>query len=599
MKDAQRLSQSDLRKRNELLAEFLYYLFDSLLIPLIRSHFYVTESSMHRNHLLYFRHDIWQKLSEPSLRVIKTCNMKELAPQAARSILSSRTLSFSQLRLLPKRSGMRQITNLRRRLMMNRNGKMVLGTSINASLGPVFSMLNYEKTVQQERLGSSLFSVGEIHGKLRDYKQRAFAQPGQHLYFVKLDVQSCFDSIPQEKLVSYIKTLVSAHQYSIKKHAEIRAADPRWSTSGSVPFRKFVATASPATNQDRAESLTSHALLGDRRTVIVDTGYRALYDTRKLTKLLDEHVCANLVKIEKKYYKQRVGIPQGSILSSLLCNLFYGFFERSELGFLGQESLLLRLIDDFLLITTNQSHARRLLQIMIDGNDQFGITANQKKSLVNFNVSINGALVPQLHRSDLFPYCGMFINTRTLEVSKDKQREDPFIGHSLSVELNRSPGQTFKRRLLGSFKIQMHAMVLDTNLNSLPLVMESLYLVFLETAMKMHAYLDHLFRREGPNPKLLIRASLELLELAVNLTRGDRSSKAIDSYQCEITRKQLSWLLARGFEEVFRTKQTRYRVLLAWLSCLERDSRPSLRDHSESIARILSNGSRLMTGYRY
>ena len=49
--------------------------------------------------------------------------------------------------------------------------------------------------------------------------------------------------------------------------------------------------------------------------------------------LIAQHVTANLVRIGGKFYKQRDGIPQGSILSSLLCNFFYADMERICLAF--------------------------------------------------------------------------------------------------------------------------------------------------------------------------------------------------------------------------------------------------------------------------
>lgn len=53
-------------------------------------------------------------------------------------------LGFSHIRLLPKKTSIRPIMNLRRRTFMA-NGKKALGQSINAILGPVYNMLKLEK----------------------------------------------------------------------------------------------------------------------------------------------------------------------------------------------------------------------------------------------------------------------------------------------------------------------------------------------------------------------------------------------------------------------------------------------------------------------
>lgn len=52
-----------------------------------------------------------------------------------------------------------------------------------------------------------------------------------------------------------------------------------------------------------------------------------------IKQLLHEHIKNNIVKIGGQYCRQQVGIPQGSVLSSLLCNLFYGHMERTVLQF--------------------------------------------------------------------------------------------------------------------------------------------------------------------------------------------------------------------------------------------------------------------------
>jgi len=62
-----KLSLTDFRKRTELLAEFVYWFFDSIVVHLIRTNFYATETSVYKNRVLYFRHDVWRSISTPSI----------------------------------------------------------------------------------------------------------------------------------------------------------------------------------------------------------------------------------------------------------------------------------------------------------------------------------------------------------------------------------------------------------------------------------------------------------------------------------------------------------------------------------------------------
>jgi telomerase reverse transcriptase len=144
------MAKTDSDKRQEMFLELVYWVFDSFLIPLIRSNFYVTESNVHKNKLFYFRHDVWRMLTEPSLLDLKSNMLEEMPADSTVKLLAHRKLGFSKIRLLPKGKGVRLITNLKRRQQIMRNGTMVLGRSINSVMGPVFNIMNYERVSMQE-----------------------------------------------------------------------------------------------------------------------------------------------------------------------------------------------------------------------------------------------------------------------------------------------------------------------------------------------------------------------------------------------------------------------------------------------------------------
>jgi telomerase reverse transcriptase len=149
-----KMAKPDFDKRYAIFLEFVYWIFDSFLIPLIRSNFHVTESNVHRNRLFYFRHDVWRMLAEPSLANLKINIFEEMPTDRATKLLSARPLGFSQIRLLPKTTGVRLITNLKRKQQVMRNGTMVLGRSINAVMTSAFNIINYEKVSNPFALGA-------------------------------------------------------------------------------------------------------------------------------------------------------------------------------------------------------------------------------------------------------------------------------------------------------------------------------------------------------------------------------------------------------------------------------------------------------------
>lgn len=139
------MAKSDFEKRKELFLEFIYWLFDSFLMPLVRSNFHVTESNVHRNRLFYFRHDVWRMLTEPSLTTLKASMFEYMPTERTVRLLSMRPLGFSKIRLLPKRDGFRTIMNLKRRQQVVKNGVTSLGRSINTVMTPVFNVVTYER----------------------------------------------------------------------------------------------------------------------------------------------------------------------------------------------------------------------------------------------------------------------------------------------------------------------------------------------------------------------------------------------------------------------------------------------------------------------
>lgn len=594
-------AQTDRKKRLELLLELLYYIFDSILIPLIRSHFYVTESNVHRNLLFYFRHDVWRTVSEPSLTNLRFTMFQRLCASDLQQGRHSRLLGHSQVRLLPKEYGVRPIINLRRRMVKNRNGKAVSSQNVNSRLMPCFATLNYERSHQPQKLGSALFSVGEAHKRLREFRSVAAVRQ-QRLYFIKMDVKSCFDTIPQEEVVHMVQGLLSEPRYQLGKHAELKPINGRWSSYPSErPLVKFPHSARPTTTPPGlSDTILSHLAKKTNRTVFVDLWDSRIWDAKSLVKLLREHVQRNVVTMEKRFFRQRRGIPQGSVLSSLLCNFLYGEFENSCLSFLQpKESLLLRLIDDFLLITTNKDHAHRFAQVMVGGNQKYGIAVSPKKSLANFEISVNGLKIPRLHGSDIFPYCGVAINVGTLEVSKSRENKDARVSNGLTVELSRRQGLRFHRKVLDSLKIQMMAMLLDTELNSRYRVSSNLYQNFMEVAMKMYRYIGGLPKSKRPSQRMVVETWKDLINLAVKMTRGKLCSKTIDEYGCAISKTQMHWLAAAAFERVMRKKQTGYRIALHWVQEVMDRCRTGMKMERRELEELRAQGDRVFQRYRY
>lgn len=460
-----------------------------------------------------------------------------------------------------------------------------------------------------------MFSVGDIYNRIRNFKQRVGSHKGP-FFFAKVDVQGAFDSIPQAAVIALMESVPSQAYYEVIKYIAIQPNDNSNAINSTVMKRWHSFAKAQGDLSTLLEMVERHAAPGKKNTVYVDSVFRKSHKTRDLLAIMKSHIQQNLVKIGKKYYRQKNGIPQGSVISSMLCNYFYAELERTKLQFLQvEDSLLLRLVDDFLLITTDKSKAARFVTVMQRGVPEYGVTVSPSKTLVNFIMpsEIDGATVPPTTTTTTtyshnnpkeallylsFPYCGLQIDTRTLEITKDRScattnvRRDPTLANALTVEYTRRPGANFTRKVLNAFKLQAHLMFFDTRHNTPRIVHQNLRNALTETAAKAWAYTRCIrssssstttttttssFIGRGKTgtkqttsgswapPSLWTRTINELIELAYRLLTSRMRRARYPGYECRVSRAQVRWLALGAFREVLGRKQASFGEVLAWL----------------------------------
>ncbi|KAG0032923.1 hypothetical protein BGZ82_006337 [Podila clonocystis] len=186
------LPPSASEKQFEILCEFLYWLFDGFLMPLLQASFYVTDSSYQKNKMFYYRHELWRRILRPA---------KEIA-ECQRP--------FANVRFLPKTNDLRPIVNLRKKATKLVNGNPAHGSwSMNQTLSNAFLVLACERNRQS--ISSSAIGMSDLYHRLKQLKAK-LVDPTQSkqskLYFVKVDIQRSFDSINQDKLMEVIDKML-------------------------------------------------------------------------------------------------------------------------------------------------------------------------------------------------------------------------------------------------------------------------------------------------------------------------------------------------------------------------------------------------------
>ncbi|KAL9050623.1 MAG: hypothetical protein Q9162_006519 [Coniocarpon cinnabarinum] len=416
------MSRTDHEKRTEILAELIVWTFDGLLVPLLRTNFYVTESATHRHKVFYFRQDVWRETMQPAKMDLKRRMLSRMNVNEATQILESREFAYSQLRFLPKEQGMRPIANLKQRVQVMKNGTKVLARAINPTLGPVFNVMNFEKSRQPHRVGNAASSVSGIHEKLVEYREHLHTSKASRsrLFFAKVDVRACFDSLPQQRLLEIAESICQSDEYSTDRYTELKPGQKmNMSTTCLKPLKKHHTQAIGGKHQfDFATKINANGKRHHPDGVLLDTSDPQHISKSHALHLLRQHVKQNVVKIGKRYWRQRWGISQGSILSSLLCTLCYAGLEQNHLAFLSKDACFVRLIDDFLLITPSQDEALRFLRLMFRGLQAYGVRVSREKCLANFETAVGDFQVPCRSANEGFPYCGMLIDER-LNIMKE------------------------------------------------------------------------------------------------------------------------------------------------------------------------------------
>ncbi|KAF5382158.1 hypothetical protein D9615_004408 [Tricholomella constricta] len=493
-----RVSVSDALKRRELLEEFIFWYFDSFVSSLLKTNFYITETSAFRNRVLYFRHDDWKAMCAPLIERLATSTFMKMTEEEANEVLRQRRLGFSFVRLLPKETGVRPIVNLRRRKPIQTLGH-TSEQSINQILQAAFHILSYEKQRYPHRLGASVFSSDNVYSKLKDFKSRLPRQSNGKLpplYFVKVDVQACFDTIEQTKLLDILRELISEDLYMTQRYGQVQAV------TGRIK-RQFIKKAVPGDEHPHFLAYAAELAGALRHTIFVDQVVYPYSQKREILSLLEEHITENIVKIGSHYYRQTVGIPQGSILSALLCAFFYGDLEKKRFTSFSDDlgSVLLRLVDDYLFVTMSRTKAFEFLEVMNKGHPDYGCFISKEKTLTNFDygVQVSNVTGPK-QRS--FPWCGHMIDMKDLSVTVDYSRyHGTSLRNTLTVDRGRHPGIIFSHKMLWLSRTKSRPIYSDSALNTDDVIYLNVYQNFLLCAMKMHGYLcdwNSKSRRDSP-----------------------------------------------------------------------------------------------------
>ncbi|XP_041366728.1 telomerase reverse transcriptase-like [Gigantopelta aegis] len=573
------------------LAQLIWWLFNNFIMALLKAYFYITDTTLYRNRLFYYRKKIWHQLHTRAFQdLIQKKMLQTVSETRVMELLKTESsLGVSYLRFLPKSGSLRPIINLGRRPLCGTRKTL----SINQQLMTLLHVLKFHVNADPSIVGSSLFGLDDTYKAwVKFIAHRSLNNDHRLLYFVKTDIAGCFDTIRQEKLYSIVSDILKKNiteEYVTRRFASVVVAGGRLKRT----FHRDSNTL--FTYQPDFFVFNKKRMLADnlRNIILVDQVVNQHDTVDSLLKTLQAHLFNNIIKVGRRFYLQRVGISQGSILSTMLCNLYYGHKERWTMD-VAEDELLLRMVDDFLFVTPYKDKAEQFLEDMLKGNEEYNCKTNVSKVLTNFPVSdFKDGMIPCISRTEPLPWCGLLINTNTLEVSVDYSRYAGLrISDTMTFDLAHQPGLAMKNKLLQSLRPKCHGIFFDSQINSQQIIIVNIYKLMLLMAHKFHAYMMHFpaSRRASSNVQffhdMILTLSSHLYSQSTEKTCSN--PKGQNKKLFPLSLDVVKWLTLKAFVSKLKQHHSIYRLLLASLQDVKRGLHKSLKHTMRHILHQLT-----------
>ena len=315
--------------------------------------------------------------------------------------------------------------------------------------------------------------------------------------------------------------------------------------------------------------------------ILVDGTQVQQVSRSELIRRLREHLGGTLVRLGGAFFVQQVGVPQGSVLSTLLCSALYADMEKSkQLGSGGGgaadsgESLLLRWVDDFLFMTTSAEAATHFVATLSGGFPEYGATVSVSKTCLNFDAwGSDGRRLPRNEHATPegrrhVRWCGLLIDSASLEVQADNSR---LMGIPIGDVVHTpgrdgpKPGAILATRLRAYLRPKAAALLFDAELNGATTAAVNVHQCFLVAALKLHAYVVDALHRPNQDG-LLLAAITDALRYGAHLV-ASRLQAAPGSPKLNPALRgcAIKYLGMMAFHRVLSRKHSRYATLLARL----------------------------------
>ncbi|XP_071952300.1 telomerase reverse transcriptase-like isoform X2 [Antedon mediterranea] len=539
-----------INKQKEMVHDLYYWIMNGYVMQLLHTSFYVTETHVSRHELVFYRKVVWNKIHKLALESeLKNGTFKAINKTDATKYLAKYKCGLSNLRFVPKQSSCRPIVNTR-----------VSGKKALSNQRVVFDILTGIVRNYPSMIGASLKGFSDFYPRWKKFvlshHSTATKRP---LYFVKTDIQKCFDSILPDRLLTIITT-------TLEKAAGFFVVEPytvvaRQCNKVNINYKRIGFNMA----KYRADYITFVAKNNhNSNNVFINKVWTKFYDSREIVAILKQLLMHNIVKIGGRYFIRQCGIDQGGSTSAIFTSLYYGYMELCHLYSIADDGILVRQTDDYLFVTRDKKKAEHFLNVLLPGIEGFGCKVRFDKTLANFPFTYNGEQVETC--SGLFPWCGILVNPETLDVMNDYSRY-------VNVDMRFTMSITRYGDLINNMESKLcqsmftkTAIYVDPKINKKEICLKNIYEMFLLQAYRFHSYQRTLPQEYKPqqNPKAF-KGMLFRLFSKFYRRRVKRFYLKKQQMPFTITRSEVIWLGCKAAITKFEQHPSLYKKLIKLL----------------------------------
>ncbi|CCD27067.1 telomerase reverse transcriptase NDAI_0J01750 [Naumovozyma dairenensis CBS 421] len=499
---------------------FVLWTLTNLIPKILSTFFYCTEISSTTN-VIYFRHDVWNELTAPFM---STYFEKYLVENISCRNHNSYTLSefnHSKLRLIPKKASHEYRVIAVPCKGADHEENIIYKDNMRSVIAPVKSILEYIRNKIEHKNFKKLYCIQHIAKFVKNFKFSLLMKYGTlpELFLLKFDMASCYDSIPRNTAMDLIKKRMEEENgFFVRSQSffNLKTQD--------LQVRNVVNGSSPFLNGTHSSS----------DLVFIDNVKTMHFSIDDVLKVLEMELFKTCLWIGSKCYLRKDGLFQGSSLSGLVVDIMYDDLLENYDEFKkrpGHDNLILRLADDFLIISTDKSQIIDIKDLAMTGFNKYNANVKAEKIVT---------VSSQSNHTDIIQFCALNIHVEKLEIWKD------YTTFNVPLIRSRSQANMFYR-LQSLFELRLSYRTTDLYLNSLKTVLKQVdYIsrnmadVFLE-AMKYELNVETKLFADFTtylSKAIIHKACFGLRKKATNKLEAKIRSKILKAFFVTISKRQ-------------------------------------------------------------